>query len=185
MLEFERKSVTMRFLADYSYFGIDMICQKYYQWGVGHKGKDMKRNRICVLGIISTTLLLGACTAASHRQAVQDDSADKLTVGTVQREIVMGMPSSEVIAILGSPNIVTTDEKRLEVWVWDKLSTNVAYSRSSGAIAGLIVGGSGGGIGGASASSGAASTSQRTLTVIIKFDDQSRVRDVAYRQSSF
>jgi len=129
--------------------------------------------------------LLGACTATAHRQAVQDDSADRLTVGTVQREISIGMPSSDVVAILGSPNIVTTDEERLEVWVWDKISTNVAYSRSSGAIAGLIVGSSGGGGGVASSSSGAASTSQRTLTVIIKFDAQSKVRDVAYRQSSF
>jgi hypothetical protein len=32
---------------------------------------------------------------------------------------------------------------------------------------------------------GAASTSQRTLTVIIKFDESSRVRDFAYRSSSF
>ena len=97
----------------------------------------------------------------------------------------MGMPGSEVVAILGSPNIVTTDEERREVWVWDKISTNVAYSRSSGVIAGLIVGGSGGGGGVASTDSGAASTSQRTLTIIIKFDSESRVRDVAYRTSSF
>lgn len=134
---------------------------------------------ICIL------VLLGGCTATSHRQAVQDDSTDRITVGTVQREISIGMPASQVIAILGSPNIVTTDEERLEVWVWDKLSTTVAYSRSEGAIAGLIVGGSGGGGGVASSSSGAASTTQRTLTVIIKFDEDSRVRDVAYRQSSF
>ena len=138
-----------------------------------------------MIGGLCLVALFGACTATSHRQAVQDDSTDRLTVGTVQREITLGMPSSDVVAILGSPNIVTTDEERLEVWVWDKLSTNVAYSRSSGAIAGIIVGGSGGGAGGASSSSGAASTSQRTLTVIIKFDAQSRVRDVAYRQSSF
>lgn len=136
----------------------------------------------CGLCLIS---LLGACTATAHRQAVQDDSSDRLTVGTVQREITIGMPSSDVITILGSPNIVTTDEERREVWVWDKISTNVAYSRSSGVIAGLIVGGSGGGAGVAGSSSGAVSTSQRTLTVIIKFDLEAKVRDIAYRQSSF
>ena len=143
-------------------------------------------NQIKMIALILSAILgATACTATSHRQAVQDDSGDKLTVGTVQREIVIGMPASEVAAILGAPNIVTTDEERREVWIWDKISTNVTYSRSEGAIAGLIVGGSGGGVGAASTNSGASSTSQRTLTVIVKFDEASLVRDVAYRTSSF
>ena len=148
-------------------------------------GQIMIKKSLGIMGGLCLLALVGACTATAHRQAVQDDSADKLTVGTVQREISIGMPASDVVAILGSPNIVTTDEERREVWIWDKLSTTVAYSRSAGSIAGLIVGGSGGGGGVASSSSGAASTTQRTLTVIIKFDEESRVRDVAYRQSSF
>ena len=134
--------------------------------------------------LCAATFLL-ACTAPSHRQAVQDDSGDRLTVGTVQGEIFIGMPAYEVAGILGSPNIVTTDEDRQEVWVWDKISTNVAYSRSGGVIAGLLFGGSGGGAGAATVNSGASSTSQKTLTVIIKFDSESRVRDLSYRTSSF
>jgi len=135
--------------------------------------------------LICAATFLIACTAPTHRQAVQDDSGDRLTVGIVQREIFIGMPASEVAGILGSPNIVTTDEERQEVWVWDKISTNVAYSRSGGVIAGLLVGGSGGGTGAATVNSGATSTSQKTLTVIIKFDSESRVRDLSYRTSSF
>jgi outer membrane protein assembly factor BamE (lipoprotein component of BamABCDE complex) len=138
-----------------------------------------------IAGCLCLVAVVGACTTTDHRQAVNDDSGDRLTVGTVQREITMGMTSAEVVEILGSPNIVTTDEERREVWVWDKLSTNVAYSRSSGAIAGLIIGGSGGGVGGVSGSSGAASSTQKTLTIIIKFDSGSRVRDFSYRQSTF
>jgi len=43
------------------------------------------------------------------------------------------------------------------------------------------------GLGGANAdrSAGAASTSQRTLTVIIKFDNDKKVRDFAYHTSKF
>ena len=134
---------------------------------------------------ICAAVLLISCTAPTHRQAVQDDSGDRLTVGTVQREIFIGMAAYEVAEILGAPNIVTTDEERQEVWVWDKISTNVAYSRSGGVIAGLLVGGSGGGAGAATVNSGASSTSQKTLTVIIKFDSESRVRDLSYRTSSF
>jgi hypothetical protein len=44
--------------------------------------------------------------------------------------------------------------------------------------------GGGGGVG-VSGKSGAQSTSQRTLTIIIKFNDQKKVRDFAYHSSSF
>jgi len=149
----------------------------------------MYQKSLYVAVCVCAAALLISCSAPSHRQAVQDDSGDRLTVGTVQREISIGMPASEVAEILGSPNIVTSDEDRGEVWIWDKISTNVVYSRSSGTIAGLLVGGSGsagGGVaGGATAASGASSTSQRTLTVIIKFDSDSKVRDFSYRTSSF
>jgi len=100
-----------------------------------------------------------------------------MTVGKVQREIRIGMPSAQVIEALGSPNIVSTDENRLEVWVYDKIATDVSYSNSNGGVW-LILGAVGG-------NSGAASISQRTLTVVIKFDADKKVRDFAYHSSSF
>jgi hypothetical protein len=99
------------------------------------------------------------------------------------------MSGAEVIEVLGSPNIVSTDEKGREVWVYDKISTDQVYSTSSGGIGMLILGGGssvgGGGGVGVSGKSGAQSTSQRTLTIIIKFNDQKKVRDFAYHSSSF
>ena len=100
------------------------------------------------------------------------------------------MSGAEVAQVLGSPNIVSTDEERREVWIYDKISTETAYSTSEGGIASLILISSiadvflGGG-GGASGTSGASSTSQRTLTVIIKFDEDKKVRDFAYHASRF
>lgn len=140
--------------------------------------------------LVVVLLLASGCqSVASHRAAVQDGSVDRLTVGTVQREIRVGMSGAEVAQVLGSPNIVSTDEQRREVWMYDKIATDTAYSTSSGGINALILGFGGaaaGGIGGgASASSGAASTSQRTLTVIIKFDHEGKVRDFAYHTSRF
>lgn len=139
------------------------------------------------------TGLAGCMSAAEHRQAVRDDTQDRLTAGKVQREIRVGMTSAQVVEILGSPNMVTTDEKRREVWVYDKVATERAYSASSGGVSALILGGfvggggaAGGGIGPSySSGAGASSTTQRTLTVIIKFDEENKVRDFAYRQSSF
>lgn len=134
-------------------------------------------------------LVSGCQTAGEHRAAVQDDSGDRLTVGRVQKEIRVGMSSADVAQVLGSPNIVTTDEERREVWIYDKVATDRAYSTSSGGIGVLVLlfGGSGGGLGGAggSGTAGASSSSQRTLTVIVKFDKDSRVRDFAYHTSRF
>jgi len=137
---------------------------------------------------VSAVLLLAVlpgCMAETHRAAVRDDTGDRLTVGTVQREIRIGMASAQVAEVLGAPNVVTTDEQRREVWVYDKIATESVSSSSSGGVMALIIGGSAGGGGVASGASGATSTSQRTLTVIIKFDEQGKVRDFSYRQSSF
>ena len=143
---------------------------------------------------LATTLTLGGCmTAAQHRAMIYDSESDRLTLGTVQRKVKIGMPASNVAAALGSPNIVTTDELRREVWIYDKIATDRAYSTSEGGIATLILGGGGGasGLGGGALtpyynrSAGAATTSQRTLTVIIKFDEQKVVRDFAYHTSRF
>jgi len=149
------------------------------------KEKIMQRNLMRVSLLASTAILLGACSATQHRAEVKDDSIDRVTVGTVQREITVGMPSGSVAAILGAPNIVSTDAERREVWIYDKISTDVSYSRSSGVVAGLLVGSSGGGAAGGSKNAGAASSSQRTLTIIIKYDDAGFVRDFSYRTSSF
>lgn len=134
-------------------------------------------------------LLAGCASAGDHRRAVQDDTGDRLTVGTVQKEIRVGMSGAEVAAVLGSPNIVSTDEERREVWIYDKVATDFVQSSSRGGVSALLLGfgDSGGGLGGGSYSSsaGASSRSQRTLTIIIKYDNDGKVRDFAYHTSKF
>ena len=136
---------------------------------------------ICVRASITLTViafLAGCQTAPEHAAAVQQgQTGDKLTLGTVQREILIGMPSADVVGVLGSPNMVTTDEQRNETWVYDKISTDRVSSSSSGGVNVLILG--------FGSAAGASSTSQRTLTIIVKFDGNSRVRDFAHRSSSF
>lgn len=129
------------------------------------------------LALLTALLLTGCQGAASHRAAVQDDSTDRMTVGKVQREIRVGMSGAEVAQVLGSPNIVSTDEQRREVWIYDKIGTDRAQSSSSGGVNILILG--------AVSSAAASSTSQRTLTVIIKFDNEGKVRDFAYHTTRF
>lgn len=139
--------------------------------------------------LLSLGSLAGCMSASQHRDEVRDNSADKLTVGIVQKEVTVGMSGADIVAILGSPNIVSTDAQRREVWVYDKIATEYAYSSGGGGVNSFILGfGSDTlvGIGGAySRNAGASSRSQRTLTIIIKFDEASLVRDFAYHSSSF
>lgn len=146
--------------------------------------------------IASASVMAGCQTASQHAADVRasQDAGDRVTVGRVQREIRVGMTNAEVVEVLGAPNMVTTDEKRRENWVYDKIATETAYSSSSGGVNALVLGGGlvggagvAGGAGGAGYSSGAGarSTSQRTLTIIIKYDEANKVRDFSYRSSSF
>ncbi len=146
----------------------------------------MKIKSLLLLACISLT----ACTPASqHANQVRANDSDRISVGKVQREIKIGMSSADVVAALGSPNIVTTDDQRREQWVYDKIATETVYSTTSGGVGALVLGFGGnvaGGPGGSyNKSTGAKSTQQRTLTVIVKFDPQSKVRDFAYHNSSF
>ena len=145
------------------------------------------RNLISV--VLLSVIISGCASAGDHRRAVQDDTGDRLTVGTVQKEIRIGMSGAEVAEVLGSPNIVSTDEERREVWIYDKVATDYVQSSSSGGVSALILGwgDSAGGLGSAgyNSSAGAASRSQRTLTIIIKYDNEGKVRDFAYHASKF
>jgi outer membrane protein assembly factor BamE (lipoprotein component of BamABCDE complex) len=144
-------------------------------------------------GLLAFWMMMGCANAQYHRAQVQDNTPNSLTVGKVQREIRLGMSSAQVAEILGSPNMVTTDEQRREVWVYDKVATEAAYSTSSGfGGAGAGAGGApgsalilGGLMGGYGSGSGAVSSTQKTLTIIIKFDQENKVRDFAYHSSKF
>lgn len=147
----------------------------------------MSKLLVCLAA--TSLFMLGGCQV-SPRACVEDVRRhENITVGKVQRSICLGMRNSEVVETLGSPNIVSTDEQRREVWVYDKLATETVYSQAAvgGGIGTLILGHSGGGLGSFSGHkrAGAKSTSQRTLTVIIKFNNNGTVRDLAYHTSQF
>ena len=108
--------------------------------------------------LIVTLAVLASCTASKHLDDVRNDEGTKLTVGTVQKEIRLGMSGADVATVLGSPNIVTSDSERRETWIYDKISTEVAYSKSGGSIVGLIFSSSGGGLGGGYTKAGAISS---------------------------
>ncbi|MGE5710100.1 MAG: outer membrane protein assembly factor BamE [Nitrospira sp.] len=122
---------------------------------------------------LSLTVALAGC--GSDRAQIKED---RLTVGKVQGEIKVGMSASQVAELLGSPNIVTTDDKRREVWIYDKVSTDRVDTANS-SFAGIIL------LMGTQSSESSSSQRQRTLTIIIKYDEEKKVRDFAYNYTQF
>lgn len=147
-----------------------------------------------ILWIIAICLpLTTGCFARLHSKDVDPTKYDnKLTLGTVQKEIKEGMSSAVVAEVLGAPNIVSTDSEGLEVWIYDRISTSTAFSESGVGLRGAATHGdnaiwnAGTFFAGSSRlSTGAATKNQKVLTVIVKFDTQNKVRGIAYQASSF
>jgi outer membrane protein assembly factor BamE (lipoprotein component of BamABCDE complex) len=129
--------------------------------------------KLLTLTILSFFILQGCTT-----QVIKNSSADKnITVGTVQKEIKVGMSAADVVVVLGSPNIVTSNDIDGETWVYDKISQEVSYANDSAYGTLILIGGS--------SKSGSSSTSQRTLTIVITFDNRSKVTKVKYHTSRF
>jgi hypothetical protein len=137
--------------------------------------------------------LISCMSTGQHYQQTHGPKEKEMTVGTVQKEIRKGMSAADVATVLGSPNIVTTDSANREVWVYDKISTDASYSKdTSGAGLKLLIAGVSGslfaaglGSGDYSRSAGSQSKTQRTLTVVIKYNEQKRVRDFFYHTTRF
>lgn len=133
----------------------------------------------CILILLSVIFLQGCYPTTLEEQSkdikAAQEASDNISIGKVQREIKIGMSNADVVAALGSPNMVTTDDQRREAWVYDRVSTEAFVSGSSGLRFFWLP----------KDVKAAGSTTQKTLTIIIKFDDKGKVRDFAYQSSKF
>jgi len=133
-----------------------------------------------ILASLAIGTVLGCASAAKQQESLGSTQERQVTLGTAQREIRVGMSQPEVATSLGSPNIVTKDSDGKETWIYDKVASEASYSTSSSGTGLLLVL-----FGYGHQSSGAASSTQRTLTVVIKFDQQSRVESMTYHSTKF
>ena len=150
----------------------------------------MKKN---ILVFLLPFTLLGCVNAARNTEELHSTRERDMTVGIVQREIRVGMLSSDVAEQLGSPNIVQRGDNNGETWIYDKIATEASYSQSEGSVGGalgaggipgavLLLGGVGGDY---SKNTGAYALTQKTLTVVIRFDSRNRVESFTYHSSKF
>ena len=146
---------------------------------VDRRGREMHTMRQMRWGmaLVGICVLIGGAGCGGKQPEIAEIKEDRLTVGRVQGEVKVGMSAAQVAELLGSPNIVTTDDKRREVWIYDKVSTDRVDTASS-SYAGLIILGT-------NSSDRSSSQRQRTLTIIIKYDEEKKVRDFAYNSTQF
>jgi len=130
--------------------------------------------RVDGLLMILALFLMGGCASTSPMVAPNET---KMTLGTAQKSITKGMDQAEVASSMGSPNIVTRDKSGNETWVYDKISSEVSYSTSEAYGSLLLIGGS--------TNKGYSSASQKTLTIVIKFDENMLVDTFTYHSSRF
>ena len=142
-----------------------------------------------ILLCIGLSTVTGCMTASEHYTQLGDMDEERLTLAAVQRQIRLGMSGAAVLSTLGSPNIVSTDKNRHEVWVYDRVSTESVYSNSGTGLVSLIGASTGSVAGGMIPTheqrAGASRRSQKTLTIIIKFDEYGQVKDYSYHSSRF
>lgn len=140
-------------------------------------------------------LTVGAGVAGADQRSEKGKDKDKVeparefTLGLVQRELRQGLSQADVAERLGSPNIVTREAAGRETWVYDKVASEVEVSGSHVGLGGLgsAAGSTVGGILGVSVGkrSEKMRSTQKTLTVVVRFTDAGTVESFSWHNSRF
>jgi hypothetical protein len=118
--------------------------------------------------LLLVLIVLGGCAAQEPAQK------SSLTYDAVKKNIVKGKTSeTEIVQMLGSPNIVTRSSTGDEIWTYSKQSVN---QESGGFGRGLLL------FGGSKAFS---TTASNTFDLILTFDRNDVVRDYSVVSSQF
>ena len=114
--------------------------------------------------------------------AANNSEVNRLTLGTVQKTVYKGANQTEIMEALGAPNIITNNSSGKEVWTYDRISKEV--QSSSGVvitwwnpitwITGIFSG-----------SSSRSSSTSKSITVLITFDNNKLVSGFKYQRLEF
>ena len=138
----------------------------------------MSRKKRYVFHSVVCVILLVAGCASTQKSASSQDDPNMLTHGGVQLTLKTGETTqAEILDAFGAPNIATIDASGREVWTYRRHATVTRASGSDAYFNILVFGTSGG--------SREQASSSRTMTLIIKFDENKVVYDFRSMSSSF
>ena len=103
--------------------------------------------------------------------------SEEFTLGMVQQHIHTGMHQSEVVACLGAPNMVTKCAEGQETWTYDKISQTTKETYNKKWYFFFLFG----------KRKGCKKTekSEKTITVVLNFDQNCCLETFMYKSSSF
>jgi len=138
-------------------------------------------------GIVMLTLLVASANGAA--EAADKTEEKQFTLGLVQQQLKVGISQTELSAAIGSPNLVTRSGDGRESWVYDKVASETTHDgwRLGGGGLGSVAGSSAAflGLPFGSREKSKTRTSQRTLTIVIRFNPAGVVESFSYHASQF
>ncbi|QKE27650.1 hypothetical protein AACT_0440 [Arcobacter acticola] len=170
----------------------------------------MLKSKIILLSGVCALFIFAGCENIQGPEVPES----KLTPGKVQQHVSKGMFSTDVVKALGSPNIITKDKMGKTTWVYDRVSTYhsktngglnfVRMNANDFVITGGIVAGTAAALSNSNptnflisaAAIGLATlinvqgdyeykTEQKTMTIILDFDENDKLSNFSYMYSSF
>ena len=170
----------------------------------------MLKSKILLLSSVCALLIFTGCEKIQGPEVPES----RLTAGKVQQHVSKGMFSTDVVKALGSPNIITKDKTGKTTWVYDRVSTYhsktngglnfVRMNANDFVITGGIVAGTAAALSNSNptnflisaAAIGLATlfnvqgdyeykTEQKTMTIILDFDENDKLANFSYMYSSF
>lgn len=163
----------------------------------------MKKKLFIVLTCLSICLpvfaskLEGKVNKQTNPAPVQEQ---ELTIGTVQKYIHNGMAQDEVAMALGSPNIVTQDSNGKETWIYDKMTSSITARNKNesvvenamdtryfwhGILTLVTLGLINKDVKPELKDVAQVVSTQKTLTIVVKFDKNNCVESFSYHSSKF
>lgn len=153
-----------------------------------------------VFGAVAAFFLLSGCVSLppspplAPAEAPRIETPSRLSYGAITTRIKKGTTTqAELVELFGGPNIATLDSDGTETWVYEKTASETTTTSRQAVTTeaerldvffglGLLRKGAS-----ASQSSGGTTVSHsiKTLTVIIKFNDDKTVKDFSARASYF
>lgn len=102
---------------------------------------------------------------------------EEFTLGMVQQRIHTGMSQGEVVACIGAPNMVNKGAEGLETWTYNKISQTTQETYNKKWYFFLLFGKRKG--------CKRTETSEKSITVVLSFDEQCCLENIMYKTSSY
>ena len=166
----------------------------------------LKKNKVVIRVVVVAFFLLSVTSACNTTMTnveqqpisinVPENSIQgtSLSYGAIKKYLKIGVTTqADILKLFGSPNNMTTSSSGNEIWVYDKVRTELSTTAEKGTAGGIVGGGIGigsGGVGAAAGGSKSKSTTNlvsttNTLTVIMEFNEKNILIDYSARQGRY